>query len=84
MEGKIGGDSDLSERGFRYSRALPDLIKDNIGDAPLTVTISPLNALPNVMVTLFVSGLDFHPQTHDANGARIAVYQVDLEVAGRA
>ena len=41
MEGKIGGDSDLSERGFRYATALPDLIKDNIGDAPLTVAASP-------------------------------------------
>jgi len=37
VEGKIGGDSDLSERGFSYSKALPDLIRDNIGDAPLTV-----------------------------------------------
>jgi 6-phosphofructo-2-kinase/fructose-2,6-biphosphatase 2 len=46
VEGQIGGDSDLSERGFRYATALPDLIKDNIGDAPLTVTISPFNTLP--------------------------------------
>jgi 6-phosphofructo-2-kinase/fructose-2,6-biphosphatase 2 len=38
VEGKIGGDADLSERGFKYSKALPDLIRDNIGDAPLTVT----------------------------------------------
>ncbi|KAN0105247.1 bifunctional 6-phosphofructo-2-kinase [Russula decolorans] len=42
VEGKIGGDSDLSERGFRYATALPDLIKDNIGDAPLTVWTSTL------------------------------------------
>ena len=42
MEGKIGGDSDLSARGFRYATALPDLIKDNIGDAPLTVPATPL------------------------------------------
>ncbi|KAI0262942.1 bifunctional 6-phosphofructo-2-kinase/fructose-2,6-bisphosphate 2-phosphatase [Gloeopeniophorella convolvens] len=42
VEGKIGGDSDLSERGFKYSKALPDLIKDNIGDAPLTVWTSTL------------------------------------------
>ena len=37
VEGKIGGDSALSERGMRYARALPALITDNIGDAPLTV-----------------------------------------------
>ncbi|KAI0086692.1 bifunctional 6-phosphofructo-2-kinase/fructose-2,6-bisphosphate 2-phosphatase [Irpex rosettiformis] len=42
VEGKIGGDSPLSERGMRYARALPDLIKDNIGDAPLTVWTSTL------------------------------------------
>ncbi|KAI0290462.1 bifunctional phosphatase [Russula brevipes] len=42
VEGKIGGDSDLSERGMRYANALPDLIKDNIGDAPLTVWTSTL------------------------------------------
>ncbi|KAI0811080.1 bifunctional 6-phosphofructo-2-kinase/fructose-2,6-bisphosphate 2-phosphatase [Irpex lacteus] len=42
VEGKIGGDSPLSERGMRYATALPDLIKDNIGDAPLTVWTSTL------------------------------------------
>ncbi|KZV76995.1 bifunctional 6-phosphofructo-2-kinase/fructose-2,6-bisphosphate 2-phosphatase [Peniophora sp. CONT] len=42
VEGKIGGDAALSERGARYSRALPNLIKDNIGDAPLTVWTSTL------------------------------------------
>ena len=39
VEGKIGGDSLLSSRGMRYARALPDLITDNIGSAPLTVSI---------------------------------------------
>lgn len=37
VEGKIGGDSLLSPRGMQYADALPDLITDNIGDAPLTV-----------------------------------------------
>jgi 6-phosphofructo-2-kinase/fructose-2,6-biphosphatase 2 len=37
VEGKIGGDSDLSPRGFQYAAALPELIKKNIGDAELTV-----------------------------------------------
>jgi len=42
VQGKIGGDSDLSERGWAYARALPKLIHDNIGDAPLTVWHSSL------------------------------------------
>lgn len=32
----------MSERGERYARALPALITDNIGDAPLTVWTSTL------------------------------------------
>lgn len=39
VEGKIGGDSPLSSRGMKYARALPDLITDNIGNAPLTVSV---------------------------------------------
>ena len=35
VEGKIGGDSDLSPRGKEYAKALPALVKDNIGDGPL-------------------------------------------------
>lgn len=42
VEGKIGGDADLSERGWAYARALPKLIRDNIGDEPLTVWTSSL------------------------------------------
>lgn len=42
VEGKIGGDSNLSERGWMYAKALPQLIKDHIGDAPLTVWHSTL------------------------------------------
>ena len=42
VEGKIGGDSDLSERGWAYARALPQLIQDHIGDEPLTVWHSSL------------------------------------------
>ncbi len=37
VEGKIGGDALLSPRGMQYAEALPALIKDNIGDAPVTV-----------------------------------------------
>ncbi|PCH38758.1 bifunctional 6-phosphofructo-2-kinase/fructose-2,6-bisphosphate 2-phosphatase [Wolfiporia cocos MD-104 SS10] len=42
VEGKIGGDSPLSERGQAYACAMPALILDNIGDAPLTVWTSTL------------------------------------------
>ncbi|KAF9048470.1 6-phosphofructo-2-kinase-domain-containing protein [Panaeolus papilionaceus] len=42
VEGKIGGDSLLSPHGMQYAEALPALIKDNIGDAQLTVWTSTL------------------------------------------
>jgi 6-phosphofructo-2-kinase/fructose-2,6-biphosphatase 2 len=41
VEGKIGGDSDLSPRGWEYAKALPDLIKKNIGEGPLEVSRVP-------------------------------------------
>ncbi|KAF9239651.1 6-phosphofructo-2-kinase-domain-containing protein [Melanogaster broomeanus] len=42
VEGKIGGDSSLSERGLQYASALPELVRTHIGDAPLTVWTSTL------------------------------------------
>ena len=42
VEGKIGGDSGLSERGWAYARALPKLIQDHVGDEELTVWHSSL------------------------------------------
>ncbi|EFP94136.2 fructose-2,6-bisphosphatase [Puccinia graminis f. sp. tritici CRL 75-36-700-3] len=42
VEGKIGGDSQLSERGMEYAKALPKLIADAIGGTPLTVWTSTL------------------------------------------
>ncbi|KAJ6468394.1 bifunctional 6-phosphofructo-2-kinase fructose-2,6-bisphosphate 2-phosphatase [Mycena sanguinolenta] len=42
VEGKIGGDSLLSPRGIQYAEALPALIKNNIGDQPLTIWTSTL------------------------------------------
>ncbi|KAJ7220109.1 bifunctional 6-phosphofructo-2-kinase fructose-2,6-bisphosphate 2-phosphatase [Mycena pura] len=39
---KLGGDSLLSPHGMQYAKALPALIKDNIGDAQLTVWTSTL------------------------------------------
>ena len=40
VEGKIGGDSLLSPRGMQYAAALPALVTDNVGNAPLTVRVS--------------------------------------------
>lgn len=43
LDGKIGGDSDLSPRGQKYAEALPDLLKQAIGgDRKLTVWTSTL------------------------------------------
>ena len=43
MEGKIGGDAELSPRGTEYAKVLPQIVRDRIGDKPLTV--SRLDAL---------------------------------------
>lgn len=42
VEGKIGGDSDISPQGWQYAKALPDLVRQNIGDGPLEVWTSTL------------------------------------------
>ena len=42
VEGKIGGDAPLSQHGRGYAKALPQLIRDNVGDVPLTVWTSTL------------------------------------------
>ncbi|KAH8831338.1 6-phosphofructo-2-kinase-domain-containing protein [Flagelloscypha sp. PMI_526] len=42
VEGKIGGDSPLSPRGKQYASALPKLVKEVIGDRPLTIWTSTL------------------------------------------
>lgn len=42
VEGKIGGDSDLSPQGWKYAKALPNLVHEAVGDAPLTVWHSTL------------------------------------------
>ena len=81
MEGKIGGDSLLSPRGMQYADALPALIKDNIGDAPLTVWFffSTVNLF---LRSTFGLGLDFHLAANDPDRGTIAVSQIDLEVVG--
>ncbi|GAA6029403.1 hypothetical protein JCM8097_003661 [Rhodosporidiobolus ruineniae] len=42
VDGQIGGDAPLSEQGEMYMRALPQLIKEKLGDTPLTVWTSTL------------------------------------------
>lgn len=42
VQGKIGGDADLSPRGQQYAAKLPDLIKRELGDRPLTVWTSSM------------------------------------------
>lgn len=44
LEGKIGGDANLSERGERYAKLLPELVKRSglPKDAPLTIWTSTL------------------------------------------
>jgi len=42
VEGKIGGDAELSPRGMEYAKALPGMIKKHIGDGPLEVWTSTL------------------------------------------
>ncbi len=42
VSGQIGGDADLSPRGFRYASELPALVRNSAGDAPLTVWTSTL------------------------------------------
>ncbi len=44
LEGKIGGDAILSERGQRYAKLLPELVKRSglPKDAPLTIWTSTL------------------------------------------
>ncbi|GAA96654.1 uncharacterized protein L969DRAFT_97010 [Mixia osmundae IAM 14324] len=58
VEGKIGGDAPLSTRGAKYAAALPNLVKEHIGDKPLTVwtstlrrTIQTAEALPYTKLT---------------------------------
>ncbi|GAA6061849.1 hypothetical protein JCM10212_000766 [Sporobolomyces blumeae] len=42
VDGQIGGDAPLSARGEKYMEALPKLIREKLGDTPLTVWTSTL------------------------------------------
>ena len=80
VEGKIGGDSDLSPRGRTYAKALPQLIKDNVpGESNLTVWTSTLKRTNQVC---------YHPCHHQCRISQIkldcrasATPKIGLEVA---
>lgn len=78
MEGKIGGDSLLSPQGMKYAEALPVLIKENIGDAPLTVYYNKLSSV--IFVTNSRLGVDIDPSKDYTD--RIAAYlsKANLEI----
>ncbi|OBZ87846.1 Fructose-2,6-bisphosphatase [Choanephora cucurbitarum] len=42
LEDRIGGDAGLSPRGEQYALKLPELVRENIGDRPLTVWTSSM------------------------------------------
>lgn len=66
---------------MQYADALPALIKDNIGDAPLTVCSFLLVSSTSELMT-FGLGLDLYIAKNDPDRRTIAVSQVDLEVVG--
>lgn len=80
MEGKIGGDSALSERGMRYAKALPALITDNIGEASLTVSILlTFDLLPFPLVR--AAGVDVNPSADYPDCTASPIPEADLEVS---
>ncbi|KAK4704701.1 hypothetical protein P7C70_g1510, partial [Phenoliferia sp. Uapishka_3] len=58
VEGKIGGDAALSLQGEKYREGLPKLVKEIIGDVPLTVWTSTLRRTIQT-----ASSLDFEKLT---------------------
>ena len=76
MEGKIGGDSLLSPRGMKYAEALPALIKENIGDAPLTVYLNSLN----FFIAKTQSGVDLDSSKNYTDRVDGQLPKADLEI----
>lgn len=81
VEGKIGGDSDLSPQGEQYMRALPDLIKENIGDLPLEVSPHPIRGVIRLTTS---AGLDIDITQNAANRFNVTLREEDLEITRRA
>jgi hypothetical protein len=82
VDGQIGGDAPLSKQGEMYMRALPKLIKEKLGDTPLTVR-SP-DCRSERAADRDRAGLDFDAQAHDSDRFASAVRKAHVEVAGRA
>lgn len=75
---------------MEYAAALPALVKDNVGDAPLTVRpyasyswfrIS-ISSLRDSVPPRDYLGLDFDAPENHPNGGGFTVPEVDLEVFG--
>lgn len=66
MEGKIGGDSALSPRGMEYAAALPSLMKEHVGDKPLTVNEVHLQAL-HILNLSVLPGMDINTPSNHTN-----------------
>jgi hypothetical protein len=65
---------------MQYAEALPGLIRDNIGNAPLTVRVL-FYAQSRMQKQPFV-GVDIHFTKDDPNGPVPPIHQADLEVPG--
>jgi hypothetical protein len=67
---------------MQYAEALPALITDNIGDAPLTVILCPtLNDFAVFLIDGLL-GLDLDSQAHHPDGVEASLYKVDMEIFG--
>lgn len=82
--GMIGGDSPLSPRGEKYASALPALVLENIGDAPIQVHKRHITQEISFALTILCSpGLDIHSSADNRDGSASAVSQKDMEIFGR-
>lgn len=68
VEGKIGGDSLLSTRGEKYAAALPQLIKEKVGDTPLTVSFNTQSCKSSSHISSR-KGVDLDSSTHGPNSS---------------
>lgn len=68
---------------MQYAEALPALITDNIGAAPLTVCDrASLDVIR--CINIRIADLDFHSQADDSNSFLAPIYQTYMEIFGRA
>jgi hypothetical protein len=66
LEGKIGGDAKLSDRGELYARKLPELVRQSVG-----VSLGLARLLSSHLLTCLgrsqTYGVDFYATTHHCN-----------------